>query len=410
MLDTFYTLAFTHHNLDVSEVGKLHVEKEKQKEVLSELKKICCIDELMFLSTCNRVEFFICTKNEINSSYLTTFFKTLYPNFTTFDIDSFVERVSIFSGIGAVEHLLQVASSIDSMIIGEREIITQVRNAFEESRKNELTGDFIRLLIRHTIETAKKVYTETSIAQKPVSVVALAYHTLRDLNIPLSSRVLIVGAGVTNTNMARFLKKHGFKSFVVFNRTLSKAKALAEDIHGEYYSLEKLLSYEKGFDILISCTASKEPIITPKIFHRLLNGEKNKKVIIDLAIPHDIDDQIVMEENVVPISVDTLQKISDKNLRERSKEITHVDAILKDALIEFQHIQKIRKVEIAMRTVPELVKEIKQITMNEVFKKEIEQLDSSSKEVLDKVISYMEKKYISMPMKMAKEILLSSEI
>src|SRR5690554_7776341 len=106
--------------------------------------------------------------------------------------------------------MIKVTSSIDSMVVGEREIITQIRKSFDACRAYGITGDAIRLMIRHTIETAKRIYTETSIAQSPVSVVSLAYHTLRLKDIPLDARILIIGAGVTNTNMSRFLRKHGF--------------------------------------------------------------------------------------------------------------------------------------------------------------------------------------------------------
>lgn len=410
MLNSFHIIAFTHRNLDVSEIGKLHVELDNQKDRLEVLKEEANISELMFLSTCNRVEFLFCTQNEVNHDYLTNFFKVLYPAFDASQNELIVNSVQLFSGIGAVEHLLQVASSIDSMIVGEREIITQVRNAFELSKKNELTGDFIRVLLRHTIETAKRVYTETSIARKPVSVVALAYHTLRDMDISLDARVLIIGAGMTNTNMSKFLKKHGYRKFTVFNRTFSKAEALAKDLNGKAYPLSELANYKEGFDIIITCTGSEEHIITPSIYESLLNGETKKKVVIDIAIPHDLDKQIVEDYHVTHISVDHLQKISDQNLKERSKEISHVEEILKDALYEFEHINRLRKVEIAMREVPMMVKEIKATAMNQVFKNEMSALNEESREVLDKVIAYMEKKYMSMPMKMAKEILLSKEI
>lgn len=410
MLNSFHIIAFTHRNLDVSEIGKLHVEPDNQKDRLEVLKEEANISELMFLSTCNRVEFLFCTQNEVNHDYLTNFFKVLYPAFDASQNELIVNSVQLFSGIGAVEHLLQVASSIDSMIVGEREIITQVRNAFELSKKNDLTGDFIRVLLRHTIETAKRVYTETSIARKPVSVVALAYHTLRDMDISLDARVLIIGAGMTNTNMSKFLKKHGYRKFTVFNRTFSKAEALAKDLNGKAYPLSELANYKEGFDIIITCTGSEEHIITPSIYESLLNGETKKKVVIDIAIPHDLDKQIVEDYHVTHISVDHLQKISDQNLKERSKEIIHVEEILKDALYEFEHINRLRKVEIAMREVPMMVKEIKATAMNQVFKNEMSTLNEESREVLDKVIAYMEKKYMSMPMKMAKEILLSKEI
>ena len=410
MLNSFYIIAFTHRNLDVSEIGRLHIDVENQKERLTHLKNESSISELMFLSTCNRVEFLFCTDKDVNQTYLAQFFKNLYPHFDENDLSIVVNSIQLYSNMAAVDHLLHVASSIDSMIVGEREIITQVRNAFETSKNNKLTGDFIRVVLRHTIETAKRVYTETSIAKKPVSVVALAYHTLRDMDISLNARVLIVGAGMTNTNMGKFLKKHGFKKFTVFNRTFSKAETLANDLNGKAYSLKDLSNFKEGFDIIITCTGSENHIITPEIYNSLLNGETSKKVVIDIAIPHDLDKKIVEKHNVTHISVDHLQKISDQNLKERSKEIIHVEEILKEAIYEFQHIHRMRKVELAMREVPLLVKEIKSTAVNQVFKNEMSTLNDESREVLDKIISYMEKKYMSMPMKMAKDILLNQEL
>lgn len=408
MLEQFHILAFTHKNMDVSEVGKLHIELDKQREVLSVFKQRIEINELMFLSTCNRVEFLFCTAKIVDENFIQNFFQTLYPHYETSQISNFENAVESYSGVLAIEHILQVASSIDSMIVGEREIITQVRNAFDTSKEMGLTGDFIRVVMRHTVETAKRVYTETSIANKPVSVVALAYHTLRDMDISLDARVLMIGAGMTNSNMAKFLRKHGFKNFTVFNRTVEKSEALAKDLHGSGYGLDALNTFDKGFDIIITCTGSEAPIITPEIYTHLLQGEKTKKVVIDIAIPHDLDAEIVKNNHVTHISIDYLQKISDRNLLERSKEIVHVEQILSDAVESFMYIHKMRQVEIAMREVPNMVKDIRATAVNEVFKKELQTLDDDSREVLDKIIGYMEKKYMSMPMKLAKEIMLKS--
>lgn len=408
MLEQFHILAFTHKKMDVSEVGKLHIELDKQKEVLNLFKQTMELEELMFLSTCNRVEFLFCTPKNVDDNFIPTFFQTLYPHYETTQITHFENTVESYSGVHAIEHILQVASSIDSMIVGEREIITQVRNAFDASKEMGLTGDFIRVVMRHTVETAKRVYTETSIANKPVSVVALAYHTLRDMDISLDARVLMIGAGMTNSNMAKFLRKHGFKNFTVFNRTVEKAELLAKDLHGSGYGLDSLQTFDKGFDIIITCTGSEAPIITPEIYTHLLQGEKTKKVVIDIAIPHDLDAEIVKNNHVTHISIDYLQKISDRNLLERSKEIVHVEQILSDAVESFMYIHKMRQVEIAMREVPNMVKDIRATAVNEVFKKELQTLDDDSREVLDKIIGYMEKKYMSMPMKLAKEIMLKS--
>jgi glutamyl-tRNA reductase len=406
MLDQFHIIAFTHRNLELNDIGQLHIEESKQEERLQTLAAALKLDELMFLSTCNRVEFIFCTKREVDFNFVMKFFETLYPEFTREQIGHFAHRGDQFKGIGAVEHMLSVASSIDSMVVGEREIITQVRNSFDASKKMKLTGDFIRLVLRHTIETAKRVYTETSIATKPVSVVSLAYHKLRDMNIPLDARILIIGAGVTNTNMSKFLRKHGFKKFTVYNRTLSKAENLAKDLRGEAFSLTELDNHSNGFDVIITCTGSEGHIITPDTYSKLLKEDNDRKVVIDLALPQDLHPTIVESHPVTHISIDVLQKISNENLKERSKEIQHVEEIISEALFDFKHIQKMRSVEIAMRDVPQKVKEIKSTAMNEVFKNDLAELDDHSREVLEKVIEYMEKKYMSVPMIMAKEILL----
>lgn len=406
MLNNFHIIAFTHRNLGVNEIGKLHIEDGKQSASLSLLKETVGLFELLFLSTCNRVEFIFCSENAPDYTFLQSFFHTLYPDFTSDEVDYYSKNAEVHSEIGAVEHLLSVASSIDSMVVGEREIITQVRNAFEASKKMGLTGDFIRLVIKQTIETAKKVYTETSIATKPVSVVSLAYHKLRDMNISLNARILIIGAGTTNTNMSRFLRKHGFKNFVVFNRTLSNGQTLANDINGKAYALEDLETYSNGFDVIITCTGSESHIITPAIYNQLLKGEKERKVVIDIALPQDLHPKVLEENNVTHISVEVLQKISNSNLQERSKEIQHVEEIITDAIFDFKHLNKVRKVELAMRSVPQKVKEIRETAVNEVFKTDLELLDENSREILDKIIGYIEKKYMSVPMLMAKEILL----
>ena len=406
MLDKFHSIAFTHRNLDVKDLGLLPIDESKQLERLAHLKSAMNLTELMFLSTCNRVEFIFCSDDTVSTPFLVQFFESIYPEFSNEQKEHFAERADVFKGTNAVEHILSVASSIDSMVIGEREIITQVRNAFDFSRKLNLTGDFIRLVMRHTIETAKRVYTETSIATKPVSVVSLAYHKLREMNIPLDARMMIIGAGATNTTMSRFLRKHGFKNFVVFNRTLTKAESLAKDLNGKAFGLEALEHYEGGFDVIISCTGSDSHIITPEFYKKILIGEESRKVVIDIAVPQDLHPEILSNHAVTHISVDFLQKISNENLKVRSNEIQHVEEIISEALFDFKHLQKVRNVELAMREVPLKVKEIRATAMNEVFKNDLESLDENSKEVLDKIISYMEKKYMSMPMIMAKEILI----
>ena len=406
-LNALHIIAFTHKNLAVSEIGQLHIEPENQEKLLNSAKSAFELSELMYLTTCNRIEFAVVTEQSFDSDFVDRFVQFLYPSISEENRIKLVESAEIFQGVDAVRHQLSVASSVDSMVVGEREIITQVRKAFNTSKENGLTGDSLRLMMRHTIETAKRVYTETDIARRPVSVVSLAYHQLRDMNVPMDSRILIVGAGVTNTNMGKFLSKHGFTNFNVFNRTLSKAEQLANDLGGNAHPLTELKHFSEGFDIIISCTGSEDHILTPEIYDQLLQGETDRKVVIDIAIPQDLSPDITSAHSVHHISVEVLQKISNENLKVRSREVEHVHLIIDEAVEEFQHMYKERSVEIAMRAVPTKVKEIKHNALNQVFKNELNSLDDEAREVLENVIGYMEKKYMSMPMLMAKEILLN---
>ncbi len=405
MLETLYIHAFTHHNLDVNQIGELHIDAADQEKRLGAAKSHFACKEMMFLSTCNRVEFTIVSDQNITTEELLF---VLYPEVSTENQKVLCEKSEVFTHSAAVRHALSVASSIDSMIVGEREIITQVRSAFETSRSQGLTGDFIRLLTRKVIETAKKVYTETNIAKKPVSVVSLAYHKLKSLNISLDARILIVGAGLTNTTMCKFLKKHGYSNFVVFNRSVQNGNKLASDIRGEAFPLTELNHYRGGFDVLLTCTGANKHLIDVSIYKGLLNGDKERKTIIDIAIPSDIDPLVIDSFETNYVSIDYLQKVSDDNLKVRGAEVSQVQKILEQALIAFTQLTKERNVEIAMKEVPKQVKEIRRAAVSEVFKSDIENMDAETREVFDKVLGYVEKKYISGPMKLAKEIILKN--
>jgi glutamyl-tRNA reductase len=343
----------------------------------------------------------------VDTEFMHQFLRAIYPSLGEEDLTSFVIKLEHYQGMNAVDHAMSVASSIDSMIIGEREIITQVRQAYEHCASIGLTGDLLRIINRHVVETAKKVYTRTSISTKPVSVVSLAYHQLKRLQIPLDARFLVIGAGVTNTTMGRFLKKHGFKNFAIFNRTLEKASALANELGGLAYPLQELHLYQNGFDVIISCTGADHHVITPALYEQLLQGDQRPKTIIDIAIPQDLDPEIIAKHPVKHISVSVLQQISHENLQERAKELAHVERILDKAHKEFEQVLQVRHVELAMRAVPEEIKRIKADALNEIFKDEINALDAQSREVLEKVLDYVEKKYIAGPMKLAKEILVN---
>ncbi len=396
-------IAFTHKTTDVNYIGKLHVEESALQSRLALLKASSGVDELMYLSTCNRVEFIVSCHNSITTAFLKKFITAFNPEFNEGDIAQALENVQLFEGDQALHHLFSVASSIDSLVVGEREIITQVRNAYDKCNQFNLTGDLLRIAIKKTIEVAKHVYTHTNIARNPVSVVSLAYRKLRELNVHTDARFLIIGSGVTNTTMAKYLKKHKFANFTIFNRTLENAQKLAAELNGKAFPLSELKNYKAGFDIIVTCTGATESIITPEIYKNLVGSDKAKKVVIDLAIPNDLDAEILNNYNVNLIAITNLQDVAKENMAAREQEMQACNSIIENNIEEFKQILKTRKVELAMSEVPKKVKEIRE-TANEVFAKDLMNLDEESKEVLDKILSYMEKKYISVPMKMAKEI------
>lgn len=399
-------IAFTHKTVSIDEIGYYYCAEEHQKERLMALKDAMNLSELMYLSTCNRVEFVLASSDEINNAYLNKFLQSFNPLWDADFVKKSAQKAIVYTGDDALRHLFHVATSLDSLVVGEREIITQVRNAYERCREFGITGDLIRLAIKKTIETAKQIYTETNIARNPVSVVSLAYRKLRDLNVPLDARILIIGAGVTNTSMAKYLKKHGFVNFTVFNRTLANGEKLAKELNATAVPLSSLKNYHKGFDVIVTCTGAEEPIITLDIYRSLVGNDKQRKIIIDLAVPNDVDTKVLNNYDINLIAVNNLQEVARGNLKERQKEIDRCNIIIENKLEEFKAIVKERQLELALSAVPQKVKEIKAKALNTVFAKDLEKLDENSREVLEKVLAYMEKKYISVPIKMAKEILL----
>ena len=407
-LGNLKVVAFTHKHLPFEVVGKFHVDPEKRATIFSELIEQLKLREFMYISTCNRVEF-IAVEGKEGTFSPSSIADLIAEELDTASKKLAIENAEVFRGEDGVKHLFKVSASLNSMVIGEREIITQVRKSFEECSSLGLTGDTIRLIMKKTIETAKTIFTETAVFKKPVSVVSLAFHRLRELNTSLDSRVIMIGAGKTNKAMARFLSKHGYTNIQIFNRSLDKAEKLVSEIGGKAYSIGDLRNHKGGFDVLISCTSSETPMVDRALYEKLEAHEGSKKIIIDLAIPEDIaqDATVNALAPVEYINIDELKAIADKNLAERSKEIAKCEEIIDHKLIEFHDICKEREIELAMREIPRKVKEIKETALNEVYANEIEGMNDESREVLDKVISYLEKKYITVPMKMAREVMLS---
>ncbi len=405
-MELFKTIAFTHKTTELKDIGRLHIQDDELNERLSHLKTSLELDELLYVSTCNRVEFMMVSNQELDEAFRRKFFSAFNTKWNAEEIDWAVNHSRTFEGEKSLRHLFYVSSSIDSLVVGEREIITQVREAYEKCNELNLVGDRMRLLVRSAIETAKLVYTQTQIAQNPVSVVSLAYRKLRQQEIDHPPHILIIGAGQTNQTMALYLKKAPFAKVTVFNRTFSKAKELAELLHGEARPFDLLSEFREPFDILITCTGASQPIVNNRLYRQFIGNDLSQKVVVDLAVPSDIEQEVLRKNNINYIGIENLKDEARKNLEQRQKELEVCKRLIQDKMNEFEHVLRERKVEISMRKIPQVVKEIRERAVTQVFHKELNQLDPKSREVLEKMMEYMEKKYISVPMKMAKEIML----
>jgi glutamyl-tRNA reductase len=410
-LNFLQIIAFNHRQFNFDEIGVFHLEDEKRFVELSRLKSLLEVDELMYLSTCNRVEFIIknsSSKTEEILPKLVDFFQKKSDNTTKHNL---INRAELFEGEKAVRHLFSVASSLDSLVVGEREIITQVRKAFEDCKSNKLCDDFIRVLIQMTIQTAKKVYTESNIATRPVSVVSLAYLELKKYMANQPKRFLIIGAGKTISSMLKFISKNNSHQYVIYNRSTEKALLLSNqlNLNAKVLPLTKLGNQKEEFDFIITCTGSKKVIIDNNKFE-LINNSVNKTIIVDLAVPRDCAEDLINNKNTKTITVDQLKIRAEENLAARSKEVIECLKIIDLQIIEYKTLEKERELERKMSIVPQSIKGIREKAFAEVFAKEIQSLDPDARVVLDSLVDYMEKKYISVPMKMAKEILLKESI
>ncbi len=401
-------IAFTHKQIDLKALGKLVICEHSLDDRLKNLQSQLNLKEIFYVGTCNRVEFVFNSPEPLNKDFIKKFLNVLDMGLPPEYLEKFIANVSVYENEKAFNHLLRTSCSLESLVVGEKEILAQIRKAYEACRIAGFTGDYMRMIMNRVVKTAKEVYTHTNISKNQVSVVSLAYRQLRDLNRCANARILIIGAGETNHNIAQYLKKYKYSNFVVFNRTLAKAQKLAKELNGTAYALAELANYNNGFDVIITCTAATEPIITPAIYKNLLNGETSKKVIVDLAIPNDTAPEVVENFPIHFIAIENLKETARKNIQERYDELINAEHIIDKNIEDFKVVLRQRKIEIAMGNVPKKIKEIKQKAMDAVFADEINTLDDNAKQVLEKVMSYMEKKYISVPMIMAKEILVKN--
>ena len=407
MPDRVKIISVTHKTISLKDVKHfvLNVSDDQLSNRLNEIKAHFAFEEFYYLATCNRVLFMFISKEPHRSDFPSEFFDYVCPNLPDYLRDNLDNAALYLEGMDALQHLLEVSASIDSLVIGEREILRQLRKAYEQCKGFGVTGDNIRIIIDQSIVAAKAVYSKTKIGEKPVSVVSLAIRQLLQTQLSKTAKILLIGAGQTNRLVAKFLAKHQFENITVFNRTPARAEQLVEICGGEALTLNELENYQDGFDGIIVCTGSNEPIITKTLYQKLIGNDNSRKVIIDLAIPHNVSSQVIQDFNVKYIEIEGLKSLAQDNLAFREKEVIHAKQLLATELDIYPALFQQRRLELALRNIPTEVKAAKRKAIEEVFHKDLESLDDAAKEVVQRMMTYMEKKCIGIPMKVAREAL-----
>jgi len=403
MIEGFKIITVTHHQASLQDIQKVILHPDGIGDRLSQLKSQIGIPEILYLATCNRVCYLLYDEKEFGEDRLQSFFQFVNPALSSDNWTTTRAQINFLQGKRAMQHLFELAASINSMVIGEREIFRQLREAYDFAKEQNLTGDNIRLAMRFTIEAAKCVYANTAIGEKALSVVALAFQQMMMKSQNREARVLMVGSGQTNTLFGKFLQKHQFTNITIFNRSLDGAQILANQLGGKAYSLNDLKNYKGGFDIMVVCTGSVECVITPDLYEQLIGTDGSSKILIDLSVPNNVDRKVIQNYNVHYIEVEALKEKAKENLEHRLNAIEAVKTILADFMNQFITAFKQRLIERALHKVPEEIKSVKDRAINQVFAKEFETLDESSKDLLLRMMTYMEKGCINIPMKAARE-------
>ena len=281
---------------------------------MQELWHIKEISEAAILSTCNRTEFY-CTSTTANKQILIDW----VAQSKQINADDFMPYLYCYTDSDLIRHMFRVACGLDSMILGEPQILGQMKTAYQTAYDAGTLGKRLGRLFQHTFTAAKKVRTDTAIGSSPVSVAFAAVQLAQQIFDKLSEQTaLLIGAGETIELTARHLSQQGIGRIIIANRTYDKAHALALQFNGYAIDLTELPMHLAEADIVISSTASQLPILGKGRVESALKKRKHKPMfMVDLAVPRDIEAEVEQLSDVYLYTIDDLQNTIDKNMNTR---------------------------------------------------------------------------------------------
>ena len=324
---TVLALGINHKTASVELREKLAFTPERLPEALQTVQKTAGCDEGVILSTCNRTEIYSFGDNAIPSNVI----KWL-SEFHQVDEEELKQHLYIYRDVDATRHLMRVASGLDSMVLGEPQILGQVKQAYQQAKSVGAVQTYFERMFQQAFSVAKKVRTETDISVNAVSVAFAAVTLAKQVFGSFEKKkVLLVGAGETIELVAKHIFEQGAKDIVVANRTLSRAEAVAEQFSAKTSTLSQIPEHILDADVVISSTASTLPIIGKGMVETVFKQRKHRPMfLVDLAVPRDIEPQVAELDDAYLYTVDDLQEIVARNMQARTEAAEEAEAIIDD--------------------------------------------------------------------------------
>lgn len=313
------TLGLNHETAPVALREKASFGPDNMEHALGDLRKNYVAKEVAILSTCNRTEIY-CGNDRVDHKRLVEWLS----QYSGFEPDELIKSVYLHPNERAVKHAFRVASGLDSMVLGEPQILGQMKDAFDKALNAGATGKVFNKLFQHTFSVAKQIRTDTSIGENPVSVAYAGVHLATRIFTDLSEQTaLLIGAGETIELVARHLKENRISHMIVANRSIERAQSLVKEVGCEAISLSDIPSRLPNADIVVSSTASTLPILGKGAVEGAIQKRKHKPMfILDLAVPRDVEAEVGDLDDVFLYTVDDLQSVVEQNrgLRQQAAE------------------------------------------------------------------------------------------
>ncbi len=326
------TLGLSHHHTPVEARERLAFTESDLPHALTRLRALPGVSEAAILSTCNRTEIMAVTSLEEESRLIEWWRRERQAQ------DGIIERyLYTHRDLGSVTHSLRVAAGLDSMIVGEPQILGQMKQSYTLATELRSLGPVLSRLFQHAFSVAKLVRSQTEIGAHPVSVAYAALQMARRIFADLQQQTaLLIGAGEMMQLMARHLHQNGVGRIVVANRSLERAEKLAREVHGYAISLNDLPGYLADADLVISSTAARGFILDREAMERAIRTRRRKPVfMIDLAVPRDIDPRIGGMDDMYLYSVDDLRTVISQNLKLREEAARQAEAMIESQARQF---------------------------------------------------------------------------